>query len=383
MKSDYAIETLAIHAGQPAEPQTGAVMTPIYQTATYRQEAVGRHKGFDYSRTVNPTRSALESCLAELEAGLAAFAFASGMAAIDSVLRLLNPGDHVLAVNDLYGGTLRLFENVCSRFGLSFTYAPGHDAPAFLDNLKPNTRLVWLESPTNPMLTLCDIAAISQGAQAASSRPMVCVDSTFATPYLQRPLALGADVVVHSTTKYLGGHSDVIGGAAVVKDPATAERVRFLQNAVGAVPSPLDCFLVLRGIKTLPVRMDRHASNAAEIAAFLAAHPIVERVIYPGLSSHSQMDLARKQMRNAGGMLSFIPRGGPEQARRIVEATRLFALAESLGGVESLIEMPAAMTHASTAGSQFKLDPGLIRVSVGLEGVDDLLADLDQALKKA
>ena len=382
MNSDYSIETLAIHAGQPADPQTGAVMTPIYQTATYRQDAVGRHKGFDYSRTVNPTRSALESCLAELEAGAAAFAFASGMSAIDTVLRLLSPGDHVLAVNDLYGGTYRLFEHVYAQYGLSYTYAPGDDASSFLANLKPNTRLVWLESPTNPMLSLCDIEAISHSARAAGARPMVCVDSTFATPYLQRPLALGADLVVHSTTKYLGGHSDVVGGAAIVKDPATAERVGFLQNAVGAVPSPLDCFLVLRGIKTLPIRMDRHATNAAEIAAFLEAHPAVERVIYPGLPSHPQMELAQRQMRNAGGMLSFMPKGGPEQAKRVVEATRLFALAESLGGVESLIEMPAAMTHASPAGSPLKVDPALIRVSVGLEGVDDLLADLDQALKQ-
>ncbi len=380
MKPEYAIETLAIHAGQPADPATGAVMTPIYQTATYRQEAVGRHKGYDYSRTVNPTRSALEGCLAELEAGEAAFAFASGMSAIDAVVRLLSPGDQVLASNDFYGGTYRLFESVYARFGVSFTFAAADDPEAFLAKIEPNTRLVWLESPTNPMLTLCDIAAICHGAQQAGSHPLVCVDNTFATPCLQRPLALGADVVVHSTTKYLGGHSDVVGGAAIVKDLATAERLGFLQNAVGAVPSPMDCFLVLRGIKTLPVRMDRHASNAAKLAAFLESHSSVERVIYPGLASHPQAGLARQQMRNAGGMLSFTPRGGAEKAKRIVEGTRLFALAESLGGVESLIEMPTAMTHASTADSPLKVDPALIRVSVGLEAVDDLIADLDQAL---
>jgi cystathionine beta-lyase/cystathionine gamma-synthase len=302
------------------------------------------------------------------------------MAAIDAVLRLLSPGDHVLALDDLYGGTYRLFEHVYSKYGLSFTYAAGHDTDSFLASLKPNTRLVWLESPTNPMLTLCDIAAIAHDAHQAQSKPLVCVDNTFATPYLQRPLTLGADVVVHSTTKYLGGHSDVVGGAAIVKDAATADRIRFLQNAVGAVPSPLDCFLVLRGIKTLPVRMDRHASNAAGIAAFLEGHPAVRQVIYPGLPSHPQSDLAQQQMRNPGGMLSFVPRGGEARAKQIVERTALFALAESLGGVESLIELPAAMTHASTAGSPLDVDPALIRVSVGLEALDDLLSDLDQAL---
>jgi cystathionine gamma-lyase len=383
MKADYAIETLAIHAGQPADAATGAVMTPIYQTATYQQEAVGLSKGFDYSRTVNPTRSALEACLAALEQGEAAFAFASGMSAIDAVLRLLGPGDHVLAVNDLYGGTFRLFERVYAKYGLSCSYAPGGNADSFLNEITPNTRLIWLESPTNPRLTLCDIAAVSRGARAAEPRPLVCVDNTFATPYLQQPLALGADVVVHSTTKYLGGHSDVVGGAAIVKDTATAERLGFLQNAVGAVPSPLDFFLVLRGIKTLPIRMDRHASNAASIAAFLETHPAVGRVLYPGLPSRPQSDLAQKQMRNPGGMLSFVPRGGVKKARRIVERTELFALAESLGGVESLIELPAAMTHASTVGSPLDVDPALIRVSVGLEGVDDLIADLDQALAGA
>jgi cystathionine beta-lyase/cystathionine gamma-synthase len=380
MKSDYAFETLAIHAGQPADPSTGAVMTPIYQTATYRQEGVGRHKGFDYSRTLNPTRSALEACLAELEAGEAGFAFASGMSAIDAVLRLFSPGDHVLAANDLYGGTYRLFERVYANHGLSFTYAPADRAEAFLAQVQSNTRLIWLESPTNPMLTLCDISSICQGARHARSHPLVCVDNTFATPYLQRPLTFGADVVVHSTTKYLGGHSDVVGGAAIVKDHGTAERVGFIQNAVGAVPSPLDCFLVLRGIKTLAVRMDRHASNAKSVASFLEAHPSVERVIYPGLASHPQAELARQQMRNAGGMLSFTPRGGAEKARKVVEATRVFALAESLGGVESLIELPAAMTHASTGGSPLRVEEDLIRVSVGLEAVDDLIADLDQAL---
>ena len=380
MNDEYSFETLAIHAGQPADPTTGAVMTPIYQTTTYRQEGVGRHKGYDYSRTANPTRAALEACLAKLEAGRGALAFASGMAAIDAVLRLLKPGDHVLAVNDLYGGTYRLFESVYAKFGLAFTYASAEDPPAFLSNVRPETRLIWLESPTNPMLSLCDIGVIARTAHAADPQLRVCVDNTFATPYLQRPLTLGADLVVHSTTKYLGGHSDVVGGAVIADDADLVERLAFLQNAAGAVPGPMDCFLVLRGIKTLPVRMDRHAANAEQIAAFLAGHPGVISVRYPGLPSHPQSDLARKQMRNNGGMLSFIPRGGPKKAKQVVEDTKLFSLAESLGAVESLIEMPVAMTHASTAGTPLTIDPALIRVSVGLEGIADLIADLDAAL---
>ena len=380
MNDEYTFETLAIHAGQPADPTTGAVMTPIYQTTTFRQEGVGRHKGYDYSRTANPTRAALEACLATLEGGLGALAFASGMAAIDAVLRLLRPGDHVLAVNDLYGGTYRLFESVYAKFGLTFTYTSAEEPPAFLSNVRPETRLIWLESPTNPMLNVCDIGAIARAAHSADPRLLVCVDNTFATPYLQRPLSLGADLVVHSTTKYLGGHSDVVGGAVIADEADLVERLAFLQNAAGAVPGPMDCFLVLRGIKTLPVRMDRHAANAEQIAAFLAGHPGVLSVKYPGLPSHPQTDLARRQMRNYGGMLSFIPRGGAKKAKQVVEATKLFSLAESLGAVESLIELPAAMTHASTAGTPLTIDPALIRVSVGLEGIVDLIADLDVAL---
>ena len=380
MNDEYSFETLAIHAGQSADPTTGAVMTPIYQTTTYRQESVGRHKGYDYSRTANPTRAALEACLAKLEEGVGALAFASGMAAIDSVLRLLRPGDHVLAVNDLYGGTYRLFESVYAQFGLAFTYASAETPQAFLSNVRPETRLIWLESPTNPMLGLCDIEEIARSAHTAAPQLWVCVDNTFATPYLQRPLLLGADLVVHSTTKYLGGHSDVVGGAVIADDADLVERLGFLQNAAGAVPGPMDCFLILRGIKTLPVRMDRHAANAEQIAAFLAGHPAVVSVRYPGLPSHPQSDLAHKQMRNNGGMLSFIPRGGPKKAKQVVEGTKLFSLAESLGAVESLIELPAAMTHASTAGTPLTIDPALIRVSVGLEGIADLIADLDSAL---
>lgn len=376
------IETQFIHAGQTADPSTGAVMTPVYLTSTYQQDAVGSHKGYEYSRSGNPTRKALQDCLAALESGGFGLAFGSGMAAIDAVLRLLAPGDHVLAVNDLYGGTFRLFERVYSPMGLSFSYAPGDNPAAFLDNLRAETKLVWLESPTNPYLRLCDIAAITQGVKAADPATLVAVDNTFATPYLQRPLELGADLVQHSTTKYLSGHSDVIGGALVTGDPSLAERLTYLQNAVGAVPGPLDCFLTLRGIKTLAVRMDRHASNALEIAEFLSAHSAVERVFYPGLASHPQAELARRQMRNPGGMISFTVAGGQAAAVRIAESTELFTLAESLGGVESLIEVPAAMTHASTAGSALAIDHSLIRLSVGLEAVQDLLEDLAQALER-
>ncbi len=376
-------ETLVIHAGQPPDPATGAVMTPVYLTSTFRQRKVGDHQGYEYSRTANPTRRALEACLAALEAGEHGLAFASGMAAIDSVLRLLEPGDHVLAVNDLYGGTYRLFRHVYQPYGLAFTYAPAADPAAFLEHLRPDTRLVWLETPTNPRLALCDIRAIAEGAHRRKPEALVAVDNTFATPYLQQPLDLGADVVVHSTTKYLGGHSDIVGGAIVVRREDLAERLAFLQNAVGAVPGPLDCFLVLRGIKTLPVRMDRHAANALAVARFLADHPAVAEVFYPGLESHPQADLARRQMRNGGGMVSFRVRGGPKAARRVCEATRIFTLAESLGGVESLIEVPALMTHASVADSPLAAPPDLVRLSVGLESAEDLIADLEQALQAA
>lgn len=373
-------ETACIHAGQQPDPQTGAVMTPIYQTSTYVQGGVGKHKGYEYSRTGNPTRTALEACLAELEGGSFGLAFASGMAATDAVLRLLSPGEHIVAGRDVYGGTYRLFERVLRGYGLQFTYVDGSDLHAVRSALQPNTRLIWLETPTNPYLQVCDITLISEMAHASESRPWVAVDNTFATPYLQKPLELGADLSVHSTTKYLGGHSDVVGGAVIGKDESLRERLAFLQNAVGAVPGPQDCFLVLRGVKTLAVRMDRHSENASALAELLDEHPKVDKVIYPFYNTHPQYELACRQMRQGGGMLSFTLKGGAEEARRVVEATRLFALAESLGGVESLIELPAAMTHASTANSPIAVEAGLVRLSVGIEHIDDLRHDLLQAL---
>ena len=373
-------ETLVIHAGQEPDPSTGAIMTPIYQTSTYRQEGVGRHRGYEYSRTGNPTRTALERCLAALDDGSHGLAFASGMAAIDAIVHMLLPGDHVLAVNDLYGGTYRLFENVYAKLGITFTYSAAENPAEFLANLRPETRLVWLETPSNPLLRLCDIAAISELSKRGRPGVMVAVDNTFATPYLQRPLQLGADLVHHSTTKYLGGHSDLVGGAVITRDERIAGQLRFLQNSIGAVPGPLDCFLVLRGLKTLSVRMDRHSQNALRIAEHLQEMKVVASVFYPGLPSHPQYELARRQMRQPGGMVSFALHAGAEAAIRFAEATRIFSLAESLGGVESLIEVPAAMTHASTSESPMAVDPGLIRLSVGLESVDDLIADLDQAL---
>lgn len=374
------IETLAIHAGQAPDPATGAVMTPIYQTSTYVQQGVGEHKGYEYARTGNPTRTALEACLAALEGAAHGLAFASGMAAIDTLLKLLDPGDHVLAGNDVYGGTFRLFDKQYRKYGIEFSYVEMTDLAAVRAALRPSTRWLWLETPTNPRLKVADLAALAQAAHAHNPALRVVVDNTFATPYLQQPLALGADVVVHSTTKYLGGHSDVVGGAVVTSDTPLHERLAFLQNAAGAVPGPLDCFLVLRGIKTLAVRMDRHGENGLAVAQFLADHPQVSEVIYPGLDSHPQHTVARRQMRNAGGMISFFVRGGPTAARALVARTRLFALAESLGGVESLIELPAAMTHGSTQGSPLEVDAGLIRLSVGLENKADLIADLAQAL---
>ncbi len=374
-------ETLAIHAGQEADPLTGAVMTPIYQTSTYRQDGVGRPRGgYEYSRTGNPTRHALEACLAALEGGAHGLAFASGLAATDAVLRLCSPGEHILAGNDVYGGTFRLFDKILRRYGLEFSYADTTDPQAVAAALRPNTRLVWLETPTNPLLNVTDIAAVAEVVRAHPARPLLAVDNTFATPYLQQSLGLGADLVVHSTTKYLGGHSDVVGGAVVTDSPDLYERLAFLQNAAGAVPGPMDCFLVLRGIKTLPVRMERHSQSALRIARWLEAHPAVAQVRYPFLDSHPQAAAARRQMRLGGGMISFIVRGGREAAVRVAEGTQVFALAESLGGVESLIEVPAAMTHASTAEADFAVDPALVRLSVGLEHPDDLLADLEQAL---
>ena len=377
-------ETLAIHAGQEPDPNNGAVMTPVYLTSTYMQDGVAKpRQGYEYSRTMNPTRQALQDCLAALEGGAYGLAFASGLAATDTVLRLLSADAHVLAGNDVYGGTFRLFDKVLRRFRLDFTFADTTDPESVAEALTPSTRLVWLETPTNPFLRITDIRAVAEIVHAHENRPLLVVDNTFATPYLQQPLELGADIVVHSMTKYLGGHSDVVAGAVIVKDKELAERLAFLQNAVGAVPGPMDCFLVLRGIKTLPIRMDRHAQNALALVEFLEEHPKVGKFIYPFHETHPQYKIARQQMKNGGGMISFIMKGGHEAAVKVAEATKIFTLAESLGGVESLIEVPAAMTHLSVAGSQLDVDPGLVRLSVGIENQDDLLEDINQALEKA
>jgi cystathionine beta-lyase/cystathionine gamma-synthase len=377
-------ETLAIHAGQEPDPNNGAVMTPVYLTSTYMQDGVGKpRQGYEYSRTMNPTRKALQDCLAALEGGQFGLAFASGLAATDTVLRLLDSDSHVLAGNDVYGGTFRLFDKVLRRFKLDFTFADTTDPESVADALTPSTHLVWIETPTNPMLRITDIRAVAEIVHAHPNNPLLVVDNTFATPYLQRPLELGADIVVHSMTKYLGGHSDVVGGAVIVKDKELAERLYFLQNAVGAVIGPMDSFLVLRGIKTLPLRMDRHYENATALVEFLEKHPRVEKLIYPFHESHPQYKIAKGQMKNGGGMISFLVKGGREVAVRVVEATKIFTLAESLGGVESLIEIPAVMTHLSVAGSQLDVDPSLVRLSVGIENKDDLIEDLRQALEKA
>ncbi len=378
MSDKHHLETKVIHAGQEPDPTTGAVMTPIYQTSTYVQEEVGKHKGYEYSRTANPTRTALEQNLAALEGAAYGLAFASGMAAINTVVTLLKPGDHAVVMNDVYGGTFRLFDKIIKQYGIEFSFVDAADLDAFRAALRPNTKMVWLETPTNPNLKLIDIAAVAEISHQTEA--LVVVDNTFASPYLQSPLDLGADLVVHSTTKYLGGHSDTVGGAAMMNDPALYETLAFAQNSMGSVPGPQDCWLVLRGIKTLAVRMERHCQNAMTLAQWLSDHPAVEKVMYPGLPDHPQHALAKRQMRDFGGMISIILKGGEPAAREIVKHTKLFALAESLGGVESLIEVPAAMTHASTAGSDFAVDPGLVRLSVGIEHVDDLLADLAQAL---
>ena len=371
-------ETRAIHEGQEPDPETGAVTVPIYQTSTFAQEAVGRYR-YDYSRTANPTRSALETCLASLEGAEHGLAFASGMAAITTVMHLLSPGERVVSVDDVYGGTYRLFERVYAPKGYVFEYVSAEDLSMRLpDALDERTRLVWIETPTNPLLNVVDLRAAAEAARAAGA--LCVVDNTFATPYLQRPLELGADVVVHSTTKYLGGHSDVVGGFAATSDPAVAERLRFLQNALGAVPGPFDSWLVLRGLKTLSVRMREHCANARRVAEFLDAHPSVRRVYYPGLPGHPGHELAAQQMRDFGGMVSFEVDGSLEDTLGVVERTRVFTLGESLGGVESLIEHPGRMTHATLADSPFALPDNLVRLSVGIEAAGDLVADLDQAL---
>jgi cystathionine gamma-lyase len=376
--------TRAIHAGQSPDPTTGAVMTPVYFSSTYAQEGPGVHKGYEYSRTHNLTRFALEANIAALEGGRYGLAFASGCAAAATALHLLSAGDHVVAGDDLYGGTYRLFERVFRQLGIGFTYVdPAAGPAAFAAAMTDRTRLVWLETPTNPMLKLCDIAGVAQEVKRVGQPVIVAVDNTFMTPYFQRPLELGADLVVHSTTKYLNGHSDVVGGAVVMNDQALRDRLAFLQNAVGAVPSPMDAFLVLRGTKTLHVRMRRHEENASQIADWLSGRKQVTKVIYPGLASHPQHALAKRQMSGMGGMISLILPGDLERARRFLASTRLFTCAESLGGVESLIEHPAIMTHASVPAdirARLGIADGLIRLSVGIEDVEDLIADLEQAL---
>lgn len=380
--TSWRFETLAIHAGQAPEPATGAVVVPIYQTSTFAQAAPGVHKGYEYARTANPTRRAVEEALAALEGGRWGLAFASGMAAISALGYTLRPGQRVLVPDDVYGGTWRFFSRVLGPWGVRVEPVDMTDlgaVEAALARGEPPA-LVMLESPTNPTLKVVDIRAVAELAHRHGVR--VAVDNTFASPYLQRPLELGADLVVHSTTKYLGGHSDVVGGAAITSDPELAEALRFVQNAAGAVPGPFDCWLVLRGIKTLAVRMQRHCHNAARVADFLQAHPAVEAVYYPGLPHHPGHDVARRQMRHGfGGMVSFVVRGGEEAARRVVSRTRVFTLGESLGGVESLIEHPASMTHLSLAGTPLSVHPGLVRLSVGIEHIDDLLEDLRQALE--
>lgn len=376
--------TRAIHAGQAPDPATGAIMTPIYATSTYVQESPGVHKGFEYSRSQNPTRFALEACVADLENGAAGFAFASGLAAMGTLLELLDSGDHVIAMDDLYGGSYRLFENVRKRSaGLSFDFVDLSDPAALEGALTERTRMVWVESPTNPLLKLVDLAAVAEFG-ARHGLITVC-DNTFCSPYVQRPLDHGFDIAMHSTTKYLNGHSDVVGGIAVVAEGREDLRARlgFLQNAVGSVAGPFDSFLVLRALKTLPVRMERHCANAARIAEFLEAHPRIEKVFYPGLASHPQHELARRQMRGFGGMVSAAVAGGLPAARRFLERCELFALAESLGGVESLIEHPAIMTHASVPPeirAALGVSDGLVRLSVGIEDCGDLLAELERAL---
>lgn len=370
--------TTAIHAGQEPDAQTGAVTVPVHLATTYAQQGVNQHKGFEYSRTGNPTRQALETSIAALEEGAHGFAFGSGMAAEDAILRLLRPGDNVLLGNDAYGGTFRLLDKIYGNVGVTWTAVDLTKPDLVASNWTDTTRMIWLETPTNPNLTVFDIEAISAAAHLHGG---ICVvDNTFATPYLQQPIALGADIVVHSATKYLGGHSDVVGGLAVTDDDELATHLGFTQNATGAVISPFDCYLLLRGLKTLGVRMDRHCDNAQAVVAMLAEHPAVERVLYPGLAGHLGHSVAAEQMRNFGGMVSFVPRGGVEAAHRIVTSTELFTLAESLGAVESLIEVPAGMTHGSTAGSPLEVDPSLVRLSVGIEDADDLIADLESAL---
>jgi cystathionine beta-lyase/cystathionine gamma-synthase len=382
--AEFSFETQAIHAGQAPDPETGAVMTPIYANSTYEQDAPGDHRGYEYSRTGNPTRTALEANLAALEGGAYGRAFSSGMGAINTVMNLLEAGDHVVTGDDVYGGTHRLFTQVYEQYDVETSFVDMTDPDAIEAAMRPETALVWAETPTNPLMQVVDIQAVADVAHEAGA--LCAVDNTFATPYLQRPLEHGADIVSHSLTKYLGGHSDVVGGALVTDDEAIDERFGFYQNSVGATPGPFDCFLVLRGTKTLPVRMDRHCENARDLAAWLEAHPDVSDVFYPGLESHPQHDVAAAQMDDFGGMLSFELDATLEEASDVVGSTEVFTLAESLGGVESLIEQPAPMTHAAVPKAEREaagLTDGLIRVSVGLESVEDLRADLERAIDDA
>ncbi|UWP81893.1 cystathionine gamma-synthase [Dactylosporangium fulvum] len=379
---NHGFETLAIHAGQEPDPTTGAVIPPIYQTSTYAQDAVGQpRQGYEYSRTANPTRDALQECLAALEGGRRALAFASGLAAEDTLLRTVcQPGDHVVIPDDAYGGTYRLFARVAQRWGLDWTAASIHSVDAVREAITDRTKIVWVETPTNPLLGIADIAALAQVAHDRGA--LLVVDNTFASPYLQQPLHLGADVVVHSTTKYVGGHSDVVGGALVGIDEELMQNLAYHQNAMGAVAGPFDSWLTLRGIKTLGVRMDRHCDNAEKVVEFLQRHKAVAQVLYPGLPEHHGHEIAAKQMKRYGGMVSFRASGGEEHAVEICNRAKLFVLGESLGGVESLIEHPGRMTHASAAGSPLEVPSDLVRLSVGIETIDDLLADLEQALAR-
>ncbi|WP_026874973.1 cystathionine gamma-synthase [Jiangella gansuensis] len=376
----HGFETRAIHAGQDPDPRTGAVIPPIYATSTYAQDGVGGlREGYEYSRTANPTRSALEECVAALEGGTRGLAFASGMAAEDTLLRaVLRPGDHIVIPDDAYGGTFRLVSKVAERWGVDWTPAPVTDVAAVRAAVRPETKVIWVETPTNPLLSVADIAGISAVARDAGA--LLVVDNTFATPYLQQPLALGADVVVHSTTKYCGGHSDVVGGVLVVADDGLGDELAYHQNAMGAIAGPFDAWLVLRGLKTLAVRMDRHCDNAERVVQLLQQHPGVSHVLYPGLAGHPGHDVAVKQMNRFGGMVSFRMAAGEQAAVDVCNRTRLFTLGESLGGIESLIEHPGRMTHASAAGSALEVPADLVRLSVGIETVDDILADLRQAL---
>ncbi len=373
--------TRAIHAGQNPDPATGATITPIFQTSTYTQSGLGEHKGYEYSRTQNPTRTALETCLASLEEGRYGLAFASGMAAISAILNLFNPGDHIVACDDLYGGTYRIFERVLRKSGLDFSYVPASDTAAYQRAIRPNTRALWVETPTNPLLNLVDLAALAQIANDHQAR--LIVDNTFASPYLQQPLKLGAHIVVHSTTKYINGHSDMVGGAVITSDEEAYQAMKFYQNAAGGVPGPFDAWLALRGAKTLAVRMRQHSANAAAIAAYLSEHPRVRTVYYPGLPTHLNHALAARQMRDFGGMVSFDLKGTRADVDQVVRRLGIFALAESLGGVESLVCHPVTMTHGSIPVAERErrgITETLLRLSVGIEDAQDLIADLQQAL---